>query len=74
MLNRFKAGTEVTPDLLKAERMVDKKKVYVKILGDGDLKHPLTVKAHAFSKSAIEKIKKAGGQANEIRPAPAVSS
>ena len=35
----------------------------VKILGDGDLKHPLKIKAHAFSKSALEKIKKAGGSA-----------
>src|SRR3989338_1577220 len=67
-LNRFSAGTEVTPEALKAARLVDKKKIYVKILGDGDLKHPLTIKAHAFSKSALEKIKKAGGQANEIKP------
>lgn len=67
-LNRFTKGAEVTPEMLKAARLVGKKKIYVKILGDGDLKHPLTIKAHAFSRSALEKIKKAGGQANEIKP------
>ena len=67
-LNRFSTGSEVTPELLKAARLVGKKKLYVKVLGDGDLKHPLNIKAHAFSKSALEKIKKAGGQANEIKP------
>ena len=68
-LNRFSSGTEVTPEVLKAARLVDKKKLHVKILGDGNLNHPLTIKAHAFSKSALEKIKKAGGQAHEIKPA-----
>ena len=67
-LNRFSAGTEVTPELLKEMRLVDKKEIYVKILGDGELKHPLNIKAHAFSKSALLKIKKAGGQASEIKP------
>ena len=68
-LNRFASGTEVTPEVLKAARLLDKKKLFVKILGDGELKHPLTIKAHAFSRSALEKIKKAGGQANAIKPA-----
>ena len=67
-LNRFSAGTEITPEVLKAARLIDKKKLFVKVLGDGELKHPLNIKAHAFSKSALEKIKKAGGQANEIKP------
>ena len=73
-LNRFSAGTEITPEVLKAARLIDKKKLFVKILGDGELKHPLHIKAHAFSRSAIEKIKKAGGQANEIKPAPVTAS
>jgi large subunit ribosomal protein L15 len=73
-LNRFKAGTEVTPELLKDARLVDKKEVRVKILGDGELKHPLNIKAHAFSKSALLKIKKAGGQANEIKAAVVAKS
>ncbi len=73
-LNRFSAGTEVTPELLKTARLLDKKKLHVKILGDGELKHPLNIKAHAFSRSALEKIKKAGGQANEIKPALVIRS
>ena len=73
-LNRFSAGAEVTPEALKAARLVGKKKIYVKILGDGDLNHPLTIKAHAFSRSALEKIKKAGGQASEIKPVLAAKS
>jgi large subunit ribosomal protein L15 len=39
----------------------------VKILGDGELKKALNVSAHAFSKSAIEKIEKAGGKATVIK-------
>lgn len=62
-LNSFGAGTEVTPEVLKKANMINRKKPQVKILGQGDLKHALSVKAHAFSKSAIEKIEKAGGKA-----------
>ena len=62
-LTKFAAGTEVTPEVLKNSRLVNRKAPKVKILGDGDLKHPLTIKAHAFSRSALEKIKKAGGKA-----------
>ncbi len=60
-LNQFSSGTEVTPEILKGAKIIRGEKSLVKILGDGDLKHPLKVKAHAFSRSAIEKIKKAGG-------------
>mgnify|MGYP001310931750 CR=1 FL=1 len=62
-LNGFASGTEVTPETLRASKLVRKGKLPVKILGDGELKHPLKIKAHAFSKSALEKIKKAGGSA-----------
>lgn len=68
-LNSFTSGSEVTPELLKDARLV-RKQLPVKILGDGDLKHPLTIKAHAFSKSALEKIKKAGGTASTIEKTP----
>jgi large subunit ribosomal protein L15 len=67
--NNFKSGTEVTPEAMKTVRLIGKKKLLVKILGDGELKHPLTIKAHAFSKSALEKIKTAGGKADTISPA-----
>ncbi len=65
-LNRFASGSEVTPETMKKARVVNKSSLMVKILGSGELKHPLTVKAHAFSKSALAKIKKAGGSAQPI--------
>lgn len=65
-LNQFASGAEVTPASLKEARIVNKKFPRVKILGDGKLKHPLKIKAHAFSKSALEKIKSAGGTAQTI--------
>ena len=45
----------------KAKGIVKNVKDGIKILGDGDLKHALTVRANKFSKSAVEKIQKAGG-------------
>ncbi len=65
-LNRFEAGTEVTPELLKAEGMTKQVKDGIKILGGGELEKSLTVKAHKFSKSAVEKIESAGGKAEVI--------
>jgi large subunit ribosomal protein L15 len=64
-LNRFEAGVEVTPVLLKEANLVAKIKL-VKILGSGDINKPLTVKAAAFSKSALDKIKAAGGKTEII--------
>ncbi len=68
-LSKFSAGTEITPEFLKSARLVNRKDPKVKILGDGMLKHALTIKAHAFSKSALEKIKKSGGKAHIIAAA-----
>jgi large subunit ribosomal protein L15 len=65
-LNRFSSGSEVTAETLKKARLIHRAKGRIKILGDGDLKHPLTIKAHAFSKSALLKIKKAGGIAETV--------
>jgi large subunit ribosomal protein L15 len=62
-LNQFSAGVEVTPEALRAAKLARHAARPVKILGEGDLKHPLKIRAHAFSKSALEKIKKAGGTA-----------
>jgi large subunit ribosomal protein L15 len=67
MLNAFAAGETVTPEALIARGLVRRERAAVKILGDGDLKVPLTVHAHAFSKSAQEKITGAGGKV-EIVP------
>jgi large subunit ribosomal protein L15 len=62
---RFDAGTEITPELL-AERGMVGKKDRVKVLGNGELTKALTVRAHAFSSSAREKIAAAGGKVEEI--------
>ena len=53
--------TEITPDVLKKAGVVSGSKP-VKILGDGELKSAISVQAHKFSKSAQEKITKAGGK------------
>ena len=66
----FDAGTEVTPELLKAKRLIRSIRVDVKILGQGDLSTKLTVSAHNFSKSAREKIEGAGGQVVWLRGEP----
>ena len=65
VLSKFKPNTEVTPELLK-EKGIIKGKHRLKILGNGDISHPLTVKAHKFSKSAREKILKAKGKVEQI--------
>ncbi|OGW36988.1 MAG: 50S ribosomal protein L15 [Nitrospirae bacterium GWD2_57_9] len=60
-------GSEpVTPEMLKQNGMIDDMKDGLKVLGTGDLKSKLTVRAHKFSKSAIEKIQAAGGKAEVI--------
>jgi len=60
-LNAFPAGETVTPELLRAHGFVRRATDPIKVLGDGELKNKLTVRAHAFSASAKEKITKAGG-------------
>ncbi len=65
-LERFDAGTVVDPELLHASGLVKKLEDGVKVLGDGELTKALTVRAHKFSKSALEKIAAAGGSAEVI--------
>ena len=62
-LNRFDANTEVTAELLKETGVISKICDGVVILGRGEIDKALTVKAARFSKSAEEKITKAGGKA-----------
>lgn len=57
---------EVTPAILKEAGLIKKADDKVKILGDGDLARALTIKAHAFSRSAREKIANAGGTVEEL--------
>ena len=59
-LEVFDAGAEVTPESLRERGMI-RHKGRVKVLAEGDLDRALTVKAHAFSASAKEKIEEAGG-------------
>lgn len=62
-LDRFEAGSEVTPADLFAAGLVTDGKGRVKILGDGELDRSLTVRAHAFSAQARAKLEAAGGKA-----------
>lgn len=64
--NRFRAGTTVDVEKMIASGLVSNPKDGVKILGNGELTKKLTIRANAFSKSAIEKIEEAGGKAEVI--------
>src|SRR5271170_5057592 len=65
-LNAFASGDTVTPEALTERKIVRSQRDGVKILGSGELKIALTVRAHAFSKSAAEKIAGAGGKAEVL--------
>lgn len=65
--NDFKAGTVVTPETMMEAGLLRKGNHEVKVLGNGELKVSLTVKAHRFTKTAVEKIEAAGGKAERIR-------
>ena len=69
-LERFDAGTEVTPESLAAAGLIRNTKYDLKILGHGDLSKKLAVSAHNFSKSAREKIEQAGGSITWLRGEP----
>src|SRR4026207_2538023 len=57
----FQADEEVTPELLHARGVIKKAKHDVVVLGNGELSKALRISAHRFTKSAREKIEKAGG-------------
>jgi large subunit ribosomal protein L15 len=63
----FGADEEVTPELLHERGVIKKAKHDVVVLGNGELSKALRISAHRFTKSAREKIEKAGGAAVEIR-------
>jgi len=58
---RFDANAEVTPDALREHGLASRRGIPVKVLGEGEITKALTVHAHAFSKTAREKIEAAGG-------------
>jgi large subunit ribosomal protein L15 len=62
----FQAGEEVTPEVLHDRGIIKKAKHDVVVLGSGELSKALKVSAHRFTKSAREKIEKAGGSAVNI--------
>ena len=61
-LNRFENGTVVSPALLKEVGLVKNQLDGIKVLGNGSLEKKLTIQAHKFSKSAIDKIEKSGSK------------
>ena len=67
-LARFPAGSEVTPETLHTAGIIKDNDRPIKILGDGDLKVALTVRAHKFSAMARQKIEAAGGKVEEVEP------
>jgi large subunit ribosomal protein L15 len=64
-LNEFRAGSTVGPEELRVRGLI-KKRGRVKVLGEGDLSKGLTVRAHAFSVGAVERIQAAGGTVEVI--------
>ena len=65
-LNVFADDTVVTPALLKDTGLVKKQLAGIKVLGEGTLEKKLTIQAHKFSKSALEKINESGSKAEVI--------
>ena len=65
-LDRLAGVDVITPEILLEKKVVKNPKFGIKILGGGSISRPVTVEAHAFSESAIEKIKAAGGKAEVI--------
>lgn len=62
----FAPGSEVTPEKLLEAGMIKSLESPIKILGDGELSHPLVVRANKFSAQAKAKIEAAGGKAEEV--------
>ncbi len=66
-LDRFEAGDEVTPETLVSKRVIKNTRTDVKLLGVGEVTKKLTVRVHAISASAREKIEAAGGSVELLR-------
>ena len=65
-LNRFPKDTVVEPDLLFQSGLLRKKGEAVKLLSDGELQHPLTIRVHQASKAALQKVAAASGRVEVI--------
>jgi large subunit ribosomal protein L15 len=66
-LDRFEDGAEVTPESLVEKGLLKNTKTDVKLLGGGEVKKKLTVRVHAISATAREKVEKAGGTVSLLR-------
>lgn len=66
-LAKLDPAVAVTPELLLKRGVIKRLDEGLRILGEGELKAPFTIQAHHFSKSALEKIQKAGGKAEVLR-------
>jgi len=69
-LERFEEGSQVDAQALLERRVIRKVRDGVRVLGQGELSKPLTVRAHHFSASAAEKIQAAGGSVEVVAEAP----
>lgn len=59
---KLKGVEEITPEILKERGLIKGRPAVIKVLGNGEVKHPFVVKAHRFTKGAKEKIEKAQGK------------
>jgi large subunit ribosomal protein L15 len=64
-LKRFENGTVINPEVLRASGLISGRGP-IKVLGQGEIDRGLVVQAHAFSKSAVQKIEALGGKAETI--------
>lgn len=67
-LNKFRKDEAVNPQKMRGADLIKSAEKRVKVLGMGEIKKSLAVQAHSFSKSAVEKIKAAGGTAEKYQP------
>lgn len=65
--SNFNSGDDVTPEILHERGLIKKAKHDLVILGTGDVSKALNISAHRFTKTAKDKIEKAGGSATEIK-------
>ncbi len=65
-ISRLDGIDTITPDILMARGIIKNLKDGLKVLGEGEITRPVTIKANAFSESALAKITAAGGQAEII--------
>jgi len=68
-LNIFESGSEVTPERMVAAGVVKSLRHPIKVLAEGDINHPLVVRANKFSAAAKAKIEAAGGKVEEVEHA-----